>query len=248
MRWTAAVLVVSLLWTVPAPAQPSPAEQRFAEGEALYAPRKFEDAAAKYREAYLLSKVPALLFNVAQAYRLAGRCPEAVAAYDEYLREAPDAPNRADAEARRNELAPTCPPAKPPPPRKPRVVNPPIVVDQKPPPKKGGKALLWTGVGVGAAGLVCGGLATYFAIRSNKYSNDLTERFDMGGVWDEEADRLERRGENLEKKATIFGIGAGVLVIAGGALTYFGVRAGSQERVSVAPTPGGAMVGVSGSF
>ena len=101
-----------ILWAAgTAMAQPSPAEARFGEAEVLYKERRFAEAAAKYREAYELSQVPALLFNVAQAHRLAGQCREAVTAYEAYLREAPGAANRADAEARRDELAPQCPPA-----------------------------------------------------------------------------------------------------------------------------------------
>jgi hypothetical protein len=121
------------------------------------------------------------------------------------------------------------------------------MVDQ-PPPSRKGAVLKWTGFGVVSAGVVVGGLATYFAIRSRKYGNDLTERFEMGGIWDTEAKSLERRGENLEKKAMFTGIGAGVLLVGGGALIFFGMRAGRTERISVAPTPGGAMVGLTGQF
>ena len=74
-------------------------------GTASYNLGQYDEAAADYERAYKLVQDPAVLFNVAQAYRLAGRSEKALTAYRAYLRTAPvDAPNRAQVEARVREL------------------------------------------------------------------------------------------------------------------------------------------------
>jgi tetratricopeptide (TPR) repeat protein len=227
-------------------AQPSPAETRFAEGEVLYKERKFAEAAAKYREAYELSKVPALLFNVAQAHRLAGQCREAVVAYETYLKEAPAAANRADAEARRDELAPQCPPPVVEPPA-PKVVAP-VPEVERPPAARGGAPLRWSGIAVGGAGLVTLGVATYFGVKSSQHASALTDRFADGGVWDAESRRLEARGEKAEKNARILAITGSALVVGGGVLWFLGWQQGRERSVGAVPTGDGVVVGYGGSF
>ena len=74
------------------------ARQHFEAGSKLYDLGKFIDAAHEYEEAYKAKSDPALLFNIGQAYRAAGKPDEALVAYKSYLRNAPDAPNRSDVE------------------------------------------------------------------------------------------------------------------------------------------------------
>jgi hypothetical protein len=47
---------------------------------------------------------PAFLFNIGQCHRKMGHDKEAVSFYKSYLRNAPNAPNRADVQKRINEL------------------------------------------------------------------------------------------------------------------------------------------------
>jgi hypothetical protein len=65
----------------------------------------YEDAARHYEEAYRLILDPTLLFNIGQAYRLAGKPERAITAYRSFLRtESGDATTRALVEKRIQEL------------------------------------------------------------------------------------------------------------------------------------------------
>lgn len=87
-------------------AQPSDADQDkrekalklFEEAEAYYNVSEFEEALSKYKEAYLLSREPALLFNMAQCYRQLKRYEEAIRTYKNFIKETPDSPLRANVE------------------------------------------------------------------------------------------------------------------------------------------------------
>ena len=56
---------------------------------ALYQAQKFEESIPEFKAAYKLNPKPALLFNLAQAYRKAGHPREAVEHYDMYLSATP---------------------------------------------------------------------------------------------------------------------------------------------------------------
>ena len=81
------------------------ARAEVAAGTAAYNLGYYDDAARHYEEAYRQVPDPALLFNVGQAYRLAGKPDRAITAYRSYLRTAPaDAANRVQVEKRIPEL------------------------------------------------------------------------------------------------------------------------------------------------
>lgn len=74
-------------------------------GTAEYRLGYYDKAASLYEEAYRLLPDPALLYNVGQAYRMAGQRDKALNAYKSYLRtSAPEAPNRDFARKRIEEL------------------------------------------------------------------------------------------------------------------------------------------------
>jgi tetratricopeptide (TPR) repeat protein len=90
-----------LLLATPAAAQPSPstpvANRAVAlsdEGIAAFRQQRYDEAIAAFAASYALAPLPALSFDIAQAYRLKGDCANASELYRRYLREAPDAPNR----------------------------------------------------------------------------------------------------------------------------------------------------------
>ncbi|HXU69482.1 MAG TPA: tetratricopeptide repeat protein [Polyangia bacterium] len=80
------------------------AREHYAKGKRLYDLGRFGDAAKEYEAAYQAKDDPALLFNLGQAHRLAHEYPQALLAYKAYLRNVPDAPNRAEVEQRIAEL------------------------------------------------------------------------------------------------------------------------------------------------
>lgn len=57
---------------------------------------EFLDAIAEWKEAYRLKTTPLLLFNIAQAYRMAGDLKQARFHYQMYMGDYPDAPNEGE--------------------------------------------------------------------------------------------------------------------------------------------------------
>ncbi len=78
------------------------ARARYQEGARLYNAGQYEQALRAFEEAYALSGAKPLLFNIAQAHRLAGpsHCEQALRAYESYLREDITASNRSEVEER----------------------------------------------------------------------------------------------------------------------------------------------------
>lgn len=76
------------------------ARARFEAGERALARSDFEAALQDFERAYALSPRPGLLFNIGLAAQRARRRERALEAFREYLRLVPEAPNRADVEAR----------------------------------------------------------------------------------------------------------------------------------------------------
>jgi tetratricopeptide (TPR) repeat protein len=83
---------------VPVYAQDMSAEEHFNKAEALFKVREYKEALVHYKAAYLASLAPELLFNMAQCYRFLDQYEEALGSYKTFLRELPQAPNRAEVE------------------------------------------------------------------------------------------------------------------------------------------------------
>ena len=88
-------LLLLLCWGAPAPAHSQPkdnlakAKVMFEQGETYYKAREFERSLYFYREAYLLSLEPSMLFNMGQCYRQLGLLQEAIESYRAFLRDSP---------------------------------------------------------------------------------------------------------------------------------------------------------------
>jgi len=103
-----ALAVALLLLSIhPAAARPAPrsddpnaaeAKRLFAEGTAAYNLAEYATAIDKYKAAYKLVANPYLIYNIAQAYRLAKDFENALTFYDSFLTQLPAAPNRAEVE------------------------------------------------------------------------------------------------------------------------------------------------------
>ena len=76
------------------------ARQIFENGRAAFAAGDYETALARFRQAYDLSHRAGLLYNIAQSLDRLSRDQETLNTLQQYLREAPDAPNRGEVEAR----------------------------------------------------------------------------------------------------------------------------------------------------
>src|SRR5256885_14312751 len=101
MRGTRRYVVLMLLLVAAGAARANEtrgAKDHYEKGTALYDLGQYREAAKEYEEAFKLKPVPALLFNIAQAYRLAGDETAALRAYRGDLRREPQAANRAEGE------------------------------------------------------------------------------------------------------------------------------------------------------
>src|SRR5688500_12016290 len=96
MREIAVFTLVWVLFAGAAHAQDAEGRARTAyrEGMVLYEKGQYREAIAKLREADDVLRAPALAFNIAQAYRLAGECRLAVVYYRAYLERDPEAKNK----------------------------------------------------------------------------------------------------------------------------------------------------------
>lgn len=70
------------------------AREHVARAKVHFKLQEWDAAIAAWKEAYRLKAVPQLLFNIAQASRLAGRHVESRRYYENFLRDQPDAPNK----------------------------------------------------------------------------------------------------------------------------------------------------------
>jgi len=101
-------LYCSTAMAAPASPEKEAGVAEWKQGSVEYALGHFPAAAVHYEEAYRQLQDPALLFNVAQARRLAGQRDGALSAYRSYLRAAaPNAPDRDLAQKRITELEST---------------------------------------------------------------------------------------------------------------------------------------------
>lgn len=73
------------LWSSIAFADMAKAREKFSQGERAYNLGEFDRAVSLFKEAYEAEPDPAFLFNIAQSYRQAGNCKEALFFYKRYL-------------------------------------------------------------------------------------------------------------------------------------------------------------------
>lgn len=172
-------VLVSLLMSLPAWAQSDPemeqSRRRYDAGAKAVQEGRFREALAEFAAAYEFSRMPDLLWNMAECARKLDERDRALSLYKQYVSEAPQGEKVAEANERIRELeAQKAPPATPPP----APVPTPAPVMTAPPPvpvaapivaaETSAKAepadrpvykkwWFWTGVGVAvAAGVIVG--------------------------------------------------------------------------------------------
>ena len=214
----------------------------------------YETAITFYVKAYQLVPHPTLLFNMAQAHRLAGHIDQALALYKRYLSEDPrgaeartarqlvteietrkaeqarktDEAGEADDErdVRATEVAATAPSTG-------LAGEPPVgdvrdTASQAPP--RPGRQLRIAGLATGAGGAAAVALGIGFGLHARSLSNDLSRR---DAVYDP---TKVRAGERANAIAIVGVAGGAALIATGAALYWWGYTQGrARERVSVAP-------------
>jgi tetratricopeptide (TPR) repeat protein len=263
----AGILGLTIVVAATAPAfadDKAKAKALYEQGLKAYNLAEYADAIKAWKESYSLSKKPLLLFNIGQAYRLDGDCKKATTFYDTYQREEPNPKNQDELDnaislcAKAGDKPPEKPADKPPekPVDKPAVTekpkdNPTVVgqpeqpegegeVDTPEEPTSSGGGLRKIGIGVGAAGVVLGGIGIYFALDSKSKANELDGHT---GEWTQKEIDLEKAGQSSATKAWITG-GVGIAAIAVGGVLFAigGPKAAESSAVGVLPTKGGAAV------
>lgn len=188
-----------------------------ASGSKHFELAEYQAAIADFKEAFRISDRPELLFNIAQAYRLANDCVQARTFYKTYLRRVPDAPNAAKVKERIDELeacANQAAVAAPPPDAAPVVVAPPIA------PPIATRERTWktkagfASLGAGALGV---GVGVVFALRGRSKADALRDACAIECTA-ETARTLDDAGAAANRNAVVGLVVGGALVATGVAL------------------------------
>jgi len=225
------------------------AREHYARGRTYYDLGRFLDAAHEFEAAYEAKNEPNTLFNIGQSYRFVPDYNKAILAFKAFLRHLPDAPNRAEVEARILELqqlqqaqprATTSPPAP-----SPRSATEPArelaPASPKPPSASRGKPLVIAGIAVAAAGVALVAVGGVF-VAQTRAADDAVNRPKPGAVFSSGMVDTLNRDQALE--ATFFAVG-GAAVVAGTAVAILGARRLRYERkVALVPVVGVGSGGV----
>jgi tetratricopeptide (TPR) repeat protein len=234
------------------------AKKLYDDGLRHYNVAEYPAAIAAWKQAYLISKKPILLFNIGQAYRLAGDCTQAVTFYDSYERDEPHPRNQDELDQARvlckeaTVVTPVPVPAHPDPsgppapvPDKPAATPAPVapILPTPPPPDVASGKSHTAAYVAGGVGLAAGLTGIVFALdaRSQDGKN--------AGVtsWTAENNAIEARGNRDDKLAIVFGA-VGVAGIATGVVLYVLGHGDDEHGIAVAPTRGGLSVAWAHAF
>lgn len=230
---------------------PNKARQLADRGRAAHDLGDYQTAIAAFEEAYVLAPSPGLLFNIAQAYRLAGHCDEAAWMYRRFLDTKPRGNERALAETHLRTVEKcgtgglrTSPPAPNdadvPAPRLARTSD----RDRAP-----ARSVTYKRAGIGAAiggGVLVAG-AVLFALDARNAADTVERAYQRGGKWADVAE-ANARGERSASLATTLAIGGGLAVTSGAVLYAVGRHYEKARHVAVVPTGRGAQVSWTWSF
>lgn len=240
-------IVVALLvcWQAPARADRA-ADRALAEGRRHYDLREWDQAIAKFKESYKRTPSRKALFNLAQAHRLKGDCEDAAGLYRTYLRNYPDATNRAQVEQLAAEMD-TC--AKRP--DEPAATKPgletPAPVAQEPeaaapePPRpvvRRHRGMRLASYGLGAGALVGFGLATKFALDGRAHDDDLASQCKTSCTA-QQAGAIDRAGHDANRNAWIAASAGGALLVGAAAMFWWSRDHAESRAVAIVPAPDG---------
>jgi hypothetical protein len=250
------IIIASIVLEATAFAQPT-AESLFAEGQTAYSRGDYATAIAKWQVSYEMSGETGLLFNIAQALRLSGNCPGALATYKHFIVADTDLASEQHklAEDFERELEGKCGgSAKPITPSLPNTgeprnsVNDLNLVGKVIDSKDRGRTLRIAGLATGGTGLVLLATGLVLGRHGQALGDDVTEACRTSCDWSEQKnkDAAGRRDVMIGRLLD----GVGLAAIVGGAVLYYvGNR---QSTISVSPrsreTGGGASISWSGSW
>ncbi|NVB79212.1 MAG: hypothetical protein HOV81_12495 [Kofleriaceae bacterium] len=233
---------------------PTKARELAERGRAAHDAGDYDAAVSAFKEAYVLAPTPGLLFNIAQAYRLGGKCDESAWMYRRFLDTNPSGDRREIAQTNLA-LVEKCGHGG----LRVGIDTPKIVAKVPVPDEKRPDAPVMTdddrsasfkraGIGMGVAGGVALVGAAVFAFDAHQQSNTVAKTYAKGGKWADVKD-ADERGRRAQTFATVLGIGGGLALASGAILYAVGHHYEKAQHVSVTPTGrGGAQVTMSWRF
>lgn len=227
------------------------AEELFDQGQRSFASGAYADAVSKWNESYGLSNEPELLFNIAQALRLDGRCAQALATYRRFVTSAPSSEQRPLADEFVRELTAKCGVVKTAPTGNQstkRIERPhqdhDVIADHNETPRVSLKIGGLVVAGAGAVSVVTG---LYFGHRASSLGQEVTNACRSGCDWAVYGDK-DADGRGAVTKQYVF-VGIGVAAVIGGGVMYW--LASREQRaapIAVVPAHDGAAITWSGSW
>ncbi len=245
LTWIPLCLIVCLATTTARADDPAAARLHYKEGTKAFDLGLYDKAIAEYMTAYQAVNDPALLYNLAQAHRLAGHPRDALRFYRVYLQRLPGAENRPEVEEKivelkqvvdrldraQNDLQPdhaldTGAPATTSTTNAAGVTPAAVVAPPAPPPPPG-RTLRWAGIGTGAVGVGALAVGIAFGALAQSASSSLTNTSHAGGFYDPGKYSTGHTDQIVE--GVTLGIGAAA-VATGVVLYVLGRRAATHER------------------
>jgi len=223
-------------------AQPTEAEQLYQSGQQAYDERRYDAALLAWNRSYELSRLPGLLFNIAQAYRLRGLpgdCAKASTSYREFIQLDPQSTQRTTAEGFLRELE-VCGVA-------PAAIGPPGASPEptrRDPSAGSGKRI--AAYVVGGGGIAIGLAGAYFGAKASRLGKEVTDECSDGCDWSVIGKKDDEGRSAARTQWILYGVGATAFV-AGGVLYWLGSRE-HAAAVAVTPHASGATVTWSGSW
>lgn len=232
------------------PVQKQEMKQHYEKATRAYDVQKYAEAVEEYQRAYEIGGDPAMLYNVAQSYRLNDQLGDAQRFYRRYLQRSPNARNRDDVEKKiadleriieeRRKKAAAAPPSP--------VAPVPIIVDAPAAPEVPVKRVE-ASPGRRIAGIVVaavGGAALVTAAIAGKMAGDKGSKLEADSktgttVFDP---NLESNGKTLNTVTIISAVMGGAAVVTGAILILTSRGTPPRERQAlVSPMVGGGLVG-----
>lgn len=247
-----ALLAATLLCCVAAPARADDVEaakRHFAQGTKDFDLGLYDDAIKEYMAAYDAKPDPALLYNIAQAHKLAGHPEQALRFYKTYLIRSPDAPNASEVTAKIAELQKAVDQqqkarAMPPDQVKPLGSVPPPATTATAPPTPApavavaeprhedahrGRTQQIAGIAVAAVGVAALGAGIGMSVVAKQDADALSSLDQQHGVFDPGKDSTGRALGTAGP--ALIGVGAAAVVV-GGVVFILGRRAAHQTSVA----------------
>lgn len=278
MKLRVAALLAPLLLTAPPclAADPALEEARALTGQATveYNLGRFQQALDLYMKAYERYSKPALLFNIGQCHRLLGHYEQALFFYHGYLREQPDAPNRASAEQhidesqraldaqraaqdaeshrqaaqaaeRAHEASAASASSTA---AAPLATQPQAASGASPAPPHASPALRIAGLATAGVGVVLLGTGIGVGLHANSLANELTKVSAQHGTWSAQYQSDYDSGKSAATAATVLYVLGATAIATGAVLTWLGWPKAETVTTAVAPLPGGASVAFAARF